>query len=315
MAQDGFLAFNKRKQGDAAASTGKAGGGRDGDRLLAGIWRYVKILAASVLYSAGVSLFFDANEMAPGGVTGIAIILSRLLPVETGTLIFLLNLPILLLGARKFGVRFIVSTVYCTAMVSLFTNLWKLATPPKVDLLIAAVAGGILTALGMGIVFRAHATTGGIDIIIKILREHYPHMRTGTLFLCCDAAVIALGGMVFRNLEMAMYAAIGVFVSTTVMDYVLYGKDEAKLIFVISDKNDSISDRILTEIRTGVTLLEGKGAYSGRDKQIIMCVVRKAKGAKIETIVRETDERAFLIISSAKEIYGEGYKSYLEQKL
>lgn len=277
--------------------------------------RYVKICMASILYSAGIALFFDANRMAPGGVTGIAVILNRFLPVETGTLIFLLNLPIFLLGTWKYGVRFMLSTMYCTALVSFFTNLWQMIKPPEVDLLIAAVAGGILTAAGLGIVFRAHATTGGMDIIVKILREHYPHMKTGTLFLCVDAGVIALSAVLLKDFETAMYAAIGVFVSSTVMDYVLYGKDEAKLIFVISDKNDSITKRILNEIRTGVTLLDGKGAYSHRDKQIILCVVRKAKGAKIEKIVRETDERAFMIIGSASEIYGEGYKSYLEQKL
>ena len=112
-----------------------------------------------------------------------------------------------------------------------------------------------------------------------------------------------------------MYAAIGVFVSSTVLDYVLYGADEAKLIFVISDKNDSISEKILRDIRTGVTLLEGTGAYSKKEKQIIMCVVRKQQSFKIETIVKETDERAFMIISSASEIFGEGYKSYMAQRL
>ena len=140
-------------------------------------------------------------------------------------------------------------------------------------------------------------------------------MKTGTLFLSIDAFVIALSGILFHNFENAMYAAIGVCVSSTVLDYVLYGGDGAKLIFVISDKNDSISERILSEIKAGVTLLEGTGAYSKKEKQIIMCVVRKQQGVKIENIVKETDERAFMIISSASEIFGEGYKSYMAEKL
>jgi len=307
--------MQKQEMRESKNKTGRADAGACYNRLLTGLWQYVKMLIASILYSAGVSLFFDPSGMAPGGVTGISIILSRFLPFETGSLIFLLNLPILMLGMWKFGARFIVSTVFCTTLISLFTNLWQMVSPPKVDLLIAAVAGGVLTAVGMGMVFRSHATTGGMDIIIKILRLRYPYMKTGTLFLCVDAIVIALSGILLKNPETAMYAAIGVFVETTVMDYVLYGKDEAKLIFVISDKNDSITERILTEISSGVTLLGGKGAYSAREKQIIMCVVRKAKGVKIENIVKETDDRAFMIVSSASEIYGEGYKSYLEQKL
>lgn len=279
------------------------------------IWKYIKIAFASLVYSAGVSLFFDANQLAPGGVTGIAIIISRFVSVETGTLIFLLNLPILLVGTWKFGLKFIVSTLYCIFCISVFTNMWTLVAPPTGDLLISAVSGGILMALGVGLAFRNQCTTGGVDILVKILRENFPHLKTGTLFLSIDAFVIIISGIVFRNFESAMYAAIGVFVSSTVLDYVLYGADEAKLIFVISDKNDSISEKILRDIRTGVTLLEGTGAYSKKEKQIIMCVVRKQQSFKIETIVKETDERAFMIISSASEIFGEGYKSYMAQRL
>lgn len=285
------------------------------DKIRSNAVRYLKIGMASILYSAGVSLFFDANHMAPGGVTGIAVILNRFVPIGTGTLILLLNLPIFALGTWKYGVRFMISTMYCTTLVSLFTNFWHMLIPPKVDLLIAAVAGGILTAAGLGIVLRAHATTGGMDILVKMLRERYPHRKTGTLFLFADVFVIALSAILFHDFETAMYAAIGVFVSSIVLDYVLYGKDEANLILVISDKNASISERILKEIRTGVTLLEGKGAYSRKDKQIILCAVRKIQTAKIEKIVQETDQGAFMMIGSASEIYGEGYKSYLEQKL
>ena len=280
-----------------------------------GIWRYLKITFAAFIYSAGVSLFFDANQLAPGGVTGIAIIISRFIPVETGTLIFLLNLPILILGAWKFGVKFIVSTVYCIFMISTFTNMWGHVTPPTNDLLISTVSGGLLIALGVGLAFRSHSTTGGMDIVVKVLREKIPHMKTGRIFLTADAFVIAMSGILFHNFENAMYAAIGVFVSSTVLDYVLYGADGAKLIFVISDKNNSISERILSEMRSGVTLLEGTGAYSKKEKQILMCVVRKQQSFKIENIVKETDDRAFMIISSASEIFGEGYKSYMAERL
>lgn len=279
------------------------------------IWKYLKITFAAFIYSAGVSLFFDANQLAPGGVTGIAIIISRFVPVETGTLFFILNLPILLLGAWKFGIKFIISTLYCIFAISTFTNLWAMVTPPTNDLLISTVSGGILVALGVGIAFKNQSTTGGVDIVVKLLREKIPHIRTGTIFLSVDAFVITMSGILFHNFENAMYAAIGVFVCSTVLDLVLYGADGAKLIFVISDKNDSISERILSEMESGVTLLEGTGAYSKKEKQILMCVVRKQQSFKIENIVKETDDRAFMIISSASEIFGEGYKSYMAEKL
>lgn len=280
-----------------------------------GIRRYLNLTVAALIYSAGVSLFFDANQLAPGGVTGIAIIISRFIPVETGTLIFLLNLPILLLGAWKFGLKFIISTVYCTFAISLFTNLFSFVPSPTQDLLISTVSGGILVALGVGMTFHSRATTGGIDILVKILRLKFPQMKTGTLFLAIDSFVIIMSGILFHNFENAMYAAVGVFVNSIVLDYVLYGKDEAKLIFVISDRNEAIVQRILNEIESGVTILKGTGAYSKKEKQILMCVVRKQQSFRIENIVKETDHSAFMIVSNASEIFGEGYKSYLAERL
>lgn len=279
------------------------------------IRKYLVLFVATIIYSAGISLFFDANSLAPGGVTGIAIIISHLTKIQTGTLFLIFNIPILAFGAWKFGWKFIFSSIYCTGLISVFTNLWTYVKAPETDLLIAALSGGILVAIGMGLVFRNGATTGGMDIVIKFLRLKYPHLRTGTLFLIIDACVIALSGILLGDFEVAMYAAIGVFVCTTLMDVILYGKDEAKLIFIVSDKNDLISSRIMDEISSGATLLEGKGAYSHKRKEILMCVVRKQQAAKVEEIVKETDDKSFLIISSASEIFGEGYKSYLSERL
>lgn len=279
------------------------------------IRKYLILFVATIVYSAGISLFFDANSLAPGGVTGIAIIISHLTKIQTGTLFMILNIPILLFGLWKFGWKFIVSSVYCTGLISVFTNFWAYVKPPETDLFIVALSGGILVAIGMGIVFRNGATTGGMDIVVKFLRTKYPHMRTGTMFMVIDAFVIMLSGVVFGDFEIAMYAAIGVFVCTSVLDMILYGKDEAKLIFIVSDRNELIATRIMDEISSGATLLEGKGAYSHNHKEILMCVVRKQQAAGVEKIVKETDEKSFMIVSSASEIFGEGYKSYRSEKL
>lgn len=276
---------------------------------------YLIITAASVLYAVGISLFLDPNNLAPGGVTGIAIILNRLIGVKTGTLILLLNIPLILLGIWKFGWRFIVSTSYAILAVSIATDVLAPMGAATNDRLLAAVAGGSLVAIALGLVFRAGATTGGMDIVVKVLRLKYPHMKTGSLFLVSDVIVASCSGLLFGDLNIVLYALIAVFVMSRVMDMVLYGMDEAKLLYIISDMPEQITDRILTEIDIGVTYLKGEGAYSSHDKKVIMCVTKKQQAPRIEEIVKVEDPRAFMIVTSASEIYGEGYKNIFAEKI
>lgn len=275
---------------------------------------YIIITIASATYAAGVSLFVDPNNLAPGGVTGIAIVLSRLIPVETGTLIMLLNVPIILLGIGKFGIRFIVSTFYAIVMTSVFTNIFAGFEAATNDILLGALAGGVLIAVSIGVIFKRGATTGGADIIVKCLRLKYPHLKTGALFMLIDMCVVALSGIVFGDVDAALYAGISVAVTSVVLDIVLYGRDGAKLIYIISDYPEKITDRLLEELDIGVTLLSGLGAYSGRNKKIIMCVARKMLAPGVEAVVKQEDAEAFMIVTSAAEIFGEGYKSYFGDK-
>ena len=189
--------------------------------------KYVIITAAAFVYALGVSLFTDPNNMAPGGVTGISIILSRMIPVSTGTLIMLLNIPILFFAVWKFGIGLTISTIYATALISLFTNLLSAYGAATDDILLAALVGGALTAVSVGVILRAGATTGGMDIIVKALRLRFPHLKTGKIFFIADACIVTLSGIVFRDIRAALYAAISVICTSFVMDIVLYGRDEA----------------------------------------------------------------------------------------
>lgn len=276
---------------------------------------YVCITVASFVYAVGVALFIDPSNLAPGGLTGIAIIVSRLSGVETGTLIFVLNVPIVLVGFWKFGWKFMFSTFYCVILTSVFTNLLAPFGAATEDVLLSAIAGGALVATSIGVVFKCGATTGGTDIIIKLLRRRFPHLKTGALFLLTDAMIVTVSAFVFRDLDAALYAAITVAVTSFVMDVVLYGRDEAKMIYVISDHSEIITSRLLEELDIGVTHIEGTGAYSGKEKKVIFCVMRKTLAPRVEQIVREEDADAFMIVSNATEIFGEGYKSYFSEKL
>lgn len=284
-------------------------------RIKREIRNYIVITLAAVVYAAGVSLFLDPNDLAPGGVTGIAILLSRLISIKTGTLILLLNIPLLLLGMWKFGWKFIVSTFYAIFAISIATDILEPIGALTREPILAAMAGGALSAAALGVVFKAGATTGGMDIIIKVLRLKYPHMRTGFLFMITDVLIASCSGFVFGNVDIVLYALIAVFVMSVVLDMVLYGKDEAKLIYIISDYPAEITDRILEEIDVGVTYLEGKGGYSSQNKQVIMCVTKKQQAPRIEVVVKEEDPHAFMIVTSASEIYGEGYKNIFAEKI
>ncbi len=278
------------------------------------LWDYIIITIASAVYAVGVSMFIDPNDMAPGGVTGLSIIFSRIVPLSTGTLIMVINIPIIILGMWKFGFRFIISTLYAIVMTSVFTNVFAGFAAATDDILLAALAGSVLIASSIGVIFKRGATTGGTDIIVKCLRLKYPHLKTGMLFFLMDVCIVTLSGIVFRNIDSALYAGISVVVTAVVLDMVLYGRDGAKLVYIISDCQKKITDRLLAELDIGVTRLSGEGAFSGNEKKIIMCVVRKPLAPKVEEIVKEEDADAFMIVTSATEIFGEGYKSYFGEK-
>lgn len=276
---------------------------------------YIIITIASVFYGLAISQFLDPNDIAPGGVSGLSMIINRVIDIEVGTIILMINIPILLLGLYKFGFKFIISTIYATVMGSIFTNILAKYPPVTTDPLLATIAGSAIASIAIGFIFKAGATTGGTDIIVKVLRLKFPHLKTGRLFLICDMVVVLLSAFVFENTDSALYAAIGVFLMSIVFDIILYGADGAKLIYIISNDWQNIATRLLMELDVGVTYLEGEGAYSNEKKRVIMCVVRKQIAPHVEEIVKEEDGKAFMIVSSAAEIYGEGYKNIFSEKI
>ncbi|MCD8129946.1 MAG: YitT family protein [Lachnospiraceae bacterium] len=280
------------------------------------IKEYLIITLASVVYSVGIALFLDPNNLAPGGVSGLAIILNRLVPLQVGTLMFLLNIPIFVLGIWKLGARVVVRSVYCLAVSSVMINYmsanFSVITRDK---LLAALSGAVLMGVGIGVVMKQNATTGGMDIVIKVLRRKYPQLKTNSLFLMTDIFVVALSAVVFRDIEAALYAAVTVVMNSIVLDIVLYGRDEAKLLYIISDYSGRIADRVLKELDIGLTYVHGRGGYSGRDKEVLMVVMHKNLLPRAEEIVKQEDPEAFMIVTSANEIYGEGYKNIFSERL
>lgn len=289
--------------------------GNKGKYIYAKIKKYLLITASALVYSAAVALFLDPNNIAPGGVTGIAILINRFTGIPTGTMNMLLNVPVILLGLWKFGWKFILSTAYAVSMITVFTNWLSIYGAWTEDLLIAGVLGGILMGVAMAAIFRCGTTTGGIDIVVKVLRLKWKHIKTNKLFLIFDMSVVLASWIVFHDMTVAFYAGIACFAASMVMDYMLYGPDEAKLIYIITDVPERIKERLLNDLDISATLIDARGAYTDESRQVIMTVMRKQVSPKVEEIVKEEDSAAFMIVTSASEIFGEGYKDLKKDRI
>ena len=278
---------------------------------------YLIITFAALLYGLGTSMLIDPNDIAPGGLTGLAIVLNRVVGIGTGLWFWLMNIPILILAIWKFGMRFTISTIYAISMISFFTDFCTKFFSDYVirDKILGITFGSALTAVAIGLIFKCHATSGGTDVIIKILRLKYPHVKTGVLYILTDIGVLFVAAIVFNDVAAAMYSFLSVMITSFILDIVLYGRDGAKLIYIISDNTDTITARLLEELDIGATHVFGQGAYSGEKKKVIMCAVKKRLSPMAEDIVRDEDPNAFMIVTSASEIFGEGYKSYFDERM
>lgn len=281
---------------------------------------YTLLTVGAFIYAFGIAVFLDPNHLAPGGVSGISIILNSFIPIGTGIWIFVINIPLMILGLIVFKFSFLLGTLYATAfssaIIEVIARVFPHLIPDMHDhLVIAAVAGGALVALGIGLVFRGGGSTGGFDIVVKLLRRKFRHMKTGVLYLALDMTVITLSAIAFHDILVALYAVVTVFTNSTVLDMVLYGKDNAKMVYIITDAPEAISDRLMKEVETGVTLLHGEGAYTKKDKKVLMCVLHNQQYPMLRDIVKQEDKHAFLIVTKATEIFGEGYKNHYAEEL
>lgn len=272
------------------------------------------LVVGSILYAAGIALFLDPNQLAPGGVVGIAIIFNRIFSIPTGTIIFLINVPLMLLAWWKLGFKMIVSTMFVTVFSSALVDVMAAFGAISNDLLLSAIFGNSLVAAGMALIFKAGATSGGTDIIVKLIKIKYRHASTGTLFFITDAIVVVSSIFVFQNFEVGMYAVLAMVVFTVVFDKLIYGADGAKMVHIMSDKKDIIAQRIMA-LEIGLTFVKGYGGFTKSEKDVILCVVKKPMLPKVQDIVKEEDPFAFIIVSSATEVLGEGYKSHYSERL
>lgn len=266
--------------------------------------------AGGALYAAAVRVFLAPNDILLGGFTGISTVLHHLFGTPIGTVVFLLNVPLLVLAYRKFGAVFLLRTGLATLLSSAFMDLFALFLPVYTgDRLLGALFGGILGGAGLGLVFLRGATTGGADILSKLLRLKFPQMSMGRLILLLDLAVVLLSFAVYRSFEAVLYSLVAIYVSAQAVDLAQTGLSHDKLLFIVTEKGETAVREIVETLDRGVSVLDVRGGYTGEKRQMLFCAVRASDAARLAKAVRALDDSAFIVISEISDVLGEGFKS------
>ena len=261
----------------------------------------IRLIVGSCLFALGFDLFLVPNGLNAGGLSGLAMVLVHVLGVgSVGTVTTLVNLPLFFIGGKKIGKTFFMGSLIGMLSLSLAIDTLTVLPVPDVEPLIAVLYGGVLCGIGLGIVFVAGASTGGSDIVVRLLKMHYRHVPIGTINMCFDAVVAVLTGLVFRDISRALYSGIAIFVTGTVVDAVVYRFDYSK----VGEKLDR-----------GATFLHGQGVYSGNETKVVLTAVKRQQIAELKTLVVEIDPDAFIIVQEAHQVLGDGFARYSKDSL
>ncbi len=273
---------------------------------------YLGITFGTLFMAASLLLFLEPNTIAPGGVTGLAIVIERItgIPIDVTNLV--INIPLFIIGIMVLGKAFGVKTAYGTLMLSLFIRLMIIFLGDNInateDLLLASIYGGVLMGVGIGFVFKSGGTTGGTDLAGAIINKYIPGISTAKLMMVLDLIIVAAAGIVNRQVETSLYSVISLYVIVKVADFIVEGLNYAKAFQIITDYPQEISEEIIKKLDRGVTGLKGKGMYTGKDKDVLLCVVNRAQVSKLKEIVYSIDNKAFIMVSTVHEVLGEGFR-------
>ena len=267
---------------------------------------YLWITLASAIYAVGFNWCYEPNQIGFGGITGVGQIINHFIPgIPIGTAVILLNIPLFLLGWRLLGGHLLVSSLYAMLVSSVFVDLLHLFyTFQPMEPFLACVFGGVIIGLSLGIIFLQGATTGGTDLIARLLKLKLAWLPMGKLLMLVDLLVIAAVALVFRSIYSALYGVVTLYLSSFVMDQVLYGIDNAKVAYIISPEYKKINDAVIRDMERGVTILNGTGGWTGEDKRVLLVAFKQRQIVALKRTVKEIDPEAFLIVCPAHEVLG-----------
>ena len=276
----------------------------------------VKTIAGCALFGLGFNLFLEPAEINAGGISGLAMIVVYVTKFGTvGIMTTLMNIPLFILGGVKVGKRFFWGSLVGMFFTSLFLDLFALVPRPEVEPLIAALYGGVICGFGLGFVFSAGFSTGGSDIIVRLIKMKWPSIQIGVINIGFDLCVAALTGLVFWNLEAALYSGVAIFVTGQMIDMVVYRFDYSKVALIITGEYEQVAAEICKQLDRGVTFLYGQGSYSQKDTKVILTAVKKQQVAELKELVVELDPNAFIIVQEAHQVLGDGFSRYSKDSL
>ncbi len=285
--------------------------------VLQWLYEYGVIVLGCALYAVSFNWFFQPNNISMGGFTGVAQIVNRLFPVmPVGVTSILLNVPLFIIGVRKQGLRLLVKSLSAMGISSLMIDGLNLVHTfqPMEEPMLACIYGGVTVGISMGMLMAVGATTGGSDLAARLLKYRLRHLSIGRLCLGIDVAVICLYAVTFRSVNNALYGIIAMYICSLAMDMVVYGSVNAKMAYIISGHSQEIAKQLLS-MNLGITLLDGRGGFSGDRKQVVLCAFKRNQIAAIKATVTAIDPNAFIIVCEAREVLGEGFGEYSPDSL
>lgn len=277
------------------------------NKILKYLKEYLIITVGCFFYAVSINYFFISNHLAEGGVAGICLILFYLFKLPVGIMYFVINIPLLIMGWKLVGRDFLFKTLYGTSCLSFLITLTETWKGPSNDIMLGSIYGGVLIGIGLGLIFMVNGSTGGTDVVARILNRYFD-IPLGRTMLTLDVVILGIAAIFFGK-EIVMYTLISMTIVSKAIDYFQDGYTKAKGITIISSKSEEIKERIMNETGRGTTIIKGEGGFTGNEIDLLFCVVSKFEVTKVKTIVKETDSFAFLTISDVSEVLGEGFKA------
>ena len=266
-------------------------------------------IIGSALVGAALSIFVAPNDIAPGGVSGLAIALAYITPIRVSIWTLALNIPLLLCAWRILGRRALIFTLISTVLLSVFIDLTEAFLPSYTNNpLLAACCGGVIAGLGIGLLFLRGISTGGTDLLALLLKRVFPNVPSGTLLMVIDATVVAIAVLIFRDIEVALYSAITIFITSKIVDAMAQGVDYAKVIYVVTARGDKVTEVLNTYTDRGCTIIPAFGGYTKDNKQVVITVTRRNVLSQTLRLIKQTDPAAFTFVMDSTEVHGEGFK-------
>ena len=272
---------------------------------------YIIIAIGAFIFSFGIAMFTSPNNIAPGGVSGIGTMLNHLFNIPIGSVILAFNIPLFIFSFKKFGRKFFKKSLFATFLTSSLIDILPFILEKHYiySPLLASIFGGVSIGVGVGIIFLRGGTTGGADILAKLIKLKHPHLSLGTLVFIIDAVIVISTIFVYGSIEALLYSTVSFFVTSRAVDAIIFGAARSKMLLIITTQPQQIAKRIMNDIQHGVTLIPASGAYTNEEKTILLSVVRPNEVAEINNIVKEIDHSAFTVITESNEVFGYGFQN------